>query len=120
MLERDLLNDFLHSHEKKRWVYGENAAIFVRRSRRLLPSGKGALCFDLANITVRLPGTGIFTKLLANMQSLAAEHGLDAVYIENVLNKRLAEHLRKMGYAETADGGSFFVFPPTESKHVRT
>lgn len=61
----------------------------------------GLRCLDLADVQVHdgERGHGLFTGLLDALEPLCgADHGIQALYIENVLNARLAAFLRRRGY----------------------
>jgi hypothetical protein len=57
------------------------------------------MCFDIANVNVQeeFRGKGIFTEWLTKTIRLVLDQEFDAIYVENVLNPRLAMHFRNRG-----------------------
>ncbi len=69
--------------------------------------GRGGLCksFQIANITVATRGQGLFTKYLMFAEGeVARSPDVHYLYVESVLNKRLAAFLLRRGYTERKFG----------------
>ena len=86
-----------------RWFSCPVLEIYIRRSFHSLPSRDGKLVvtntLDLANVTVNdeYRGKGYFTHLLRNIEKMAAYHQL-TLYVENILEPRLASFLEREDY----------------------
>lgn len=51
-------------------------------------------------------GKGIFTKFLAEMETLAEQSGYDAIKVESVINQRFVAYLFRQGFVQIPDGAS--------------
>jgi GNAT superfamily N-acetyltransferase len=77
------------------FTFEPGGQIYLRATKRNeLPT------LDVANISVdgAQRGQGVYTKLLANIEKLAAEAGFKQVYAENVLNEKLIKFYERKGY----------------------
>lgn len=88
-----------------RWreQFGANGSIYCRVTLRVVEDGLGLRTLDLADIN--LPederGKGLFRALLGGLEAqLATFPALDALFVENVINERLARFLRRRGWRE--------------------
>lgn len=97
---RPVLPNFILS---RRWheALGPNGGtVYVRCSYRRDPDNHMKMLRTLDIADVNLPdedrGKGYFTEFLATIEPEARRgHGIEALYIENVLNERLAAFFRK-------------------------
>jgi hypothetical protein len=74
-----------------------------------------AKTLDCANAEALERGKGSWIALAARLPELAAEGGLEAVFMENVLEDRFQKWFRKKGYTEDCRNGtpSFWKFIAT-------
>lgn len=90
------------------WVCDENLNIYMRRGYHCLYKGAiSDVCLDIANVEATSPGNGAFTRFLEQVeekvrQSEACHH----VFIESILNVRLAGYLKRRGYASTVNSNT--------------
>jgi hypothetical protein len=95
------LQNFMHG--KRWWDKLAGGDIYMRHSTRLHPvTAEHLRCIDLAN--VELPedrrGRGAFSIFLTELEEAVSQSDqFDAVYVENVMNERLAVFLIIRGYA---------------------
>lgn len=103
MATRTTLYGFLSGNERNAWVSEPGfISLYVRKSERVI-DGEWFTFLDLATIDVKKPGTGTLTRLI----NWSNQHY--NVYIESVLNDRLADHLRRIGFTEhSGNAQSFF------------
>lgn len=84
---------FMLSKQRVGWLYTDVCGVYVRKGNRLI-DGKITTTLDIANVAVmpehRGKGHGDFI-----LEFLHASHPYEATYIEQVLNPRWAEHLKK-------------------------
>jgi hypothetical protein len=103
------LTEFLANKAlRNAWVMHENIDIYVRRSFHVL-DGKSVDTFDLANMNAPLHTRG-HGELWAAIDLVKAAEPERTLYIENVLNERLAASLRARGWTETAHLGEIISF----------
>lgn len=78
------------------WLYHTGFKTYVRIGARYI-EGKLCTTFEIASIEIpeRRRGKGLFTQFLKDVFVLT---DCEYVYIENVLNDRLAEHLERSGW----------------------
>lgn len=97
--------DFLRSSDRNKWIVAGQYEVYVRKGHHYV-DGAVRDTFDLANISTdeHLRGKGEFramvltlVKLLEKDKELRGE--ITCVYIESVLNDRLAASLPTMGFA---------------------
>lgn len=99
------IKSFLKSPQRNAWIVEGPYEIYIRRGLHII-NGKLAECFDIANIDNReVRGTGGFWKLVDEIKSLletnaAVRKNITYIYVESVLNKRLAKSLPKHGFTE--------------------
>jgi hypothetical protein len=87
---------------KAQWVYGKEANVYVRATRRALPQDQDMVMvptIDLASIDVgeKYQQKGVFREVLNEVERLAALHDR-FVFLESVLNEHLVEALPRYGY----------------------
>lgn len=90
------------------WVRIEPLKVnaYIRYSHRSPDSGTPLVkVLDLASVEVDEGYTrrGLFTCLIAALETFSKQHGFAAVRVENVLNEGLDDALRRRGYAERAN-----------------
>lgn len=98
-------SQFIKSHQSNLWIEERNFRAYVRKSKRFF--GRGLTpCLDIASIEVdeALRGTGVFTKFRKRVEKKAAALGM-GVFVESVLEPRLAQHLLKIGYLKYPPSG---------------
>jgi GNAT superfamily N-acetyltransferase len=95
---------FLSSGKRNEWISGDKMSVYVRNARHAL-GGALVHCFDIANIKVDegWQNTGIFTQWLDYVES--SVKGVDAIYVESILNPILVPFLEKRGYLHEDVGG---------------
>lgn len=78
------------------WVNTHGMDVYYRVGQRLIPKvGDKVTTLEIANIQMELPGQGTFKALLKEcVEVLCPAAHLEAIYIENVFNKRFAEYFR--------------------------
>ncbi len=83
---------------RNRWFHGPHIGMYLRRTRRVIDDNV-VETIDIANVEVdeAHQGKGIFTEYLSVIESLAIWNHL-TVYMENILNPKLAEFMFKRGY----------------------
>lgn len=77
--------------------------VYVRVGVRKVPWSKTPVkCFDVANVNVeeQRQGLGIFSRWMTQLHELLLTRGFAAIRIENVLNPRLADKLRRHHWVE--------------------
>lgn len=99
---RTSLLQFLNGPMPNTWLIHDKISIYVRKAFHIV-EGHKCCTFDVANVSVDTSarGQGIFTNWLAMAESEASQYGLDGVYVENLLNLRLADWLARRGYKQT-------------------
>lgn len=99
------IEEFLKAHKRNQWFEDDQMKVYIRRAFHRVNSQTLANTLDIASIEVdeKLQGQGIFTRFIAKMEILADKHGL-VVYVESVMNTRLAKFLNKIGYIRTDEG----------------
>lgn len=99
------LTEFFSAYSKSAWVEHNKMKVYVRRAKHAID---GAIIdtFDIANILTpeELRGQGTFRRFLVEIEEILKDSVLrkdiKAIYIENVLNSRLAASCRKWGFIE--------------------
>ena len=83
---------------KNAWIYERDIAIYVRRSTRFI-NEKAVKCLDIGSVEVveKHRGIGIFTSFLSRFEEEAKKLNR-AVFVESILNNRLAKFLSRRGY----------------------
>ena len=83
------------------------SSLYVRVAKRYI-DGEMQTTIDLANMTASRPGNGAFTRLV---ERLMAQYRL-IIYVECVLNPRLAAKLIRMGFVQHKhDSSSYYLLP---------
>ena len=103
----DLLLQFLQSSVRNQWLTTSKFRVYVRKGKHLI-SGELQDCLDLANVEVyhAFRRQGIFKDLLLVCQQ---NNPFPILYIENVINDELCEHLRSYSkMLEFFNGASCF------------
>lgn len=93
------LQNFLWSKRSNAWISYEHLNVYVRKAHHFW-DGSRKSTLDVANINVPHPykGRGLFTAWLTQAEIIAREEGFEAVYVESLLNPRLADFLYRRGY----------------------
>jgi hypothetical protein len=86
---------------RNRWLEDETLKVYVRRSIRFLNDCRYNM-LDVANIAASPPGQGRFTKFLDYAERMRPYQG---IFIESVINRRLAEFLDNRRYTEQINNG---------------
>ena len=108
-----------HGRRVNAWVRIEPLRVgaYIRYSRRRLPDATSSTVkvLDLASVEVDVgyARRGLFTCLLAALETFTTRHGFAALRVENVLHAGLADALRRRGYAETEADEDCFWWVPT-------
>jgi hypothetical protein len=85
--------------------------LYVRRSQRLI-GDRLHPAVDIANVTSSKPGSGAFTALIARLKK---SHPHLVIYVENVLNERLAAKLpRDLGFIKDPRNPLSYYLPAAE------
>lgn len=93
----DEISRFVDSALRNVWLEDENGKVYVRKSRRFL-NGEAITTLDIASIEAIVRGKGFFKTV-----RVAAENSGLSVYVENVLEPRLVDHLLRNGYTMIGD-----------------
>lgn len=99
---------FIQSGARSEWITEGTLLIYVRKSLRYHKDSL-ILCFDIATINneefARGKGQfkGLLLALVATLKSSPVQniYAFQGIYIENVLNPRLAIFIEKMGFVRT-------------------
>jgi hypothetical protein len=109
------LDQFIEDHKKKPAGRSSNAyvrktgfeALYVRLGPRYILGVLHPLVLDIASVTVRRPGRGLFTRLVEEL------HGRGfSLYVESVLNERFERMLPRLGFVRVSplpEQASFFL-----------
>lgn len=99
------LEEFLADQRRQnKWLHANKMEVYVRRGRHVLGDTVHK-CLDVANISVHPEhqNMGIFRLWLKYAEQCAAQSGLDAVFVECVMTRRLACFLEKEDYRPKED-----------------
>lgn len=99
-------------HMSNMWVHVGPLQVYMRVGARYL-NERMTPCIDIANVTCEDPGKGAFKAFLDYLESRYSGY---AIFVENVFNERLCEHLQRRGYAKTDTSQGF---PPCYFLPVR-
>jgi hypothetical protein len=93
---RTLLEKFLASHARNEWLMTGQLSVYVRKGHHIV-NRHMYLFIDLANITVieEMRSCGLFKQTFELFKSSCGKT-YQGVYVESVLNPRLASHLREL------------------------
>jgi hypothetical protein len=97
---RKAMEKFLASPARNQWVSTPQMDVYVRKGMHMV--GRHMYMFlDLASMTVRdeFQSQGLFKQTLELFKQLCG-NTYQGVYMESVLNPRLAQHLRELSDAE--------------------
>ena len=97
------LQTFCLGRTPNSWITMGDLRVYMRKGVHTLPPLRAVRnTFDIASVEVTSDkrGNGIFTEFLKVAEDLARENGFDAVYVENLLNPRLASFLARRGYTQ--------------------
>jgi GNAT superfamily N-acetyltransferase len=95
------LRRFLSERQSNKWLEYDHFRVYIRKAQRTLPPFRMFFdVIDVANISVQEShqGKGIFTEWLTAAEDIAKETDR-IVFVENVLNKKLAGWLERRGYS---------------------
>lgn len=112
-MTEDMVVEFVLAPTRAEWFRTDDMNVFVRKTMRLGPPSCHPLrtykCFDIANITVANRGQKVFTHWLNMLSDVLPNFGIEYMYVESVLNKRLADKLRAWGWQEDDKLGFYFL-----------
>ena len=91
---RQLMQEFLSSNERNRWLYFDGGKVYVRKSLRMI-AGESMPVLDIANISVDMQRQGHGTVVV---NALHNAHFYPATYIENVMVEGWANSLERNGW----------------------
>lgn len=91
---RQLIQEFLLSNDRNRWLYFDGGKVYVRKSRRMI-AGEAMQALDIANISVDMQRQGHGTVVV---NALHNAHFYPATYIENVMIEGWANSLERNGW----------------------
>jgi hypothetical protein len=83
-------HDPLHNHRS--WIMSREIHLYMRAGYHAI-NGKVYWFLDIANVEVAQKGKGLFTEVLEYCQAVTPYAG---VFVENILNERLMEHMKKL------------------------
>jgi hypothetical protein len=103
------VDDFLNPNQliRNQWVdHPDFAGLYVRKGRFIyfyegdLRDKKHDVedCIQISNITAMNPGSGAFTRLIAELRRYYPKH---VIYVENALEDRFQYKLETMGFLRT-------------------
>lgn len=111
-----MIAEFLATPARNRWLETGKFEIYVRRGYHAI-NGKCLNTFDIASIKSLQPGSGAFRGLIADIEALliTSAKPVAGIFIESVMNPRLASTLPTMGFVLVAGSNppSFFRPLPT-------
>ena len=108
-LEKEL-RKFLLGENNRSWLKVDDyMEVYVRKSQRLTNSGRMISCLDLANISISEEHRrkGLCKAVLSLFERV---NPYDAVFLENVLNPQLFEHVIKREGWTLARESSCFLY----------
>ena len=91
------LLDFFAKSRRNEWLTGEALVVYVRSVERNIENRR-MKCFDISNVIATQQGRGTFTAWLKYAEHQAKQFNHSAIYVENILNKRLMPFLALKGY----------------------
>ena len=96
---KELIDSFMSSKLRNAWLQTDSVNMYVRKGVHII-DGQLTNTFDLASITIaeNKRGCGLFKEIILYIESL----GLP-VYVESILNPKLADMLERHGYSLDAD-----------------
>lgn len=99
-------SEFLASGRPNMHVEYNDYRLYLRSGGYHLIGDKGERCLDLASVEIDEDkgGKGNFAGVLAHLIGLARQHGIAVLFVENLLNERLASYLER--YGMTRQGNS--------------
>lgn len=94
------IDKFLSSNKRNEWIDVPEGKMYLRRSMRAIPGKTDLqLMLDVASIDFEKKGTGAFTGYLDHMEKqLLEDPTINGIWVENLLNDRLASFLERRGY----------------------
>jgi N-acetylglutamate synthase-like GNAT family acetyltransferase len=97
------LSAFLAADRRNIWLHSDKMKVYVRKGKHSLDN-KISDCLDIASIQVEdeFQGHGIFKSWLRYAEDTATRFSIEAVFVENILNPRLATYLSGIGYRRQA------------------
>lgn len=106
-----LIDKFIVSGNRNEWLIDNYTQLYIRVSHRMIgqPGNQLTKMIDIANIEV-MPqhrSRGIFTNIRLHVESFNLP-----VYIESVLNDKLAAHLLTVGYSVSPYDNSCYIKYP--------
>lgn len=93
------IEEFLDSRNRNEWLtYDSGLGVYIRKSSRL-KGEEWIPCVDVANLELvkGLRGKGIFTEWITRLEDIADARDMH-VYVENLLNDRLAQFFLRRDY----------------------
>lgn len=97
------LSQFLTQRMPNAWLYQGPVEIYVRRGYHII-NNTVEQSLDIANINVKTPGDGIGMRVIEKFHE---SHPFSITYIENVVNTKLYERLKRDGWIDVPNS-----FPP--------
>lgn len=94
------VRNFLNSSSRNAWVQVETMSVYVRKGIHMV-NGEFVVLFDIATVEQEEAerGKGKFRKFLISLEGLlSTEEAIKGIFVENVLNERLAASLPYMGF----------------------
>lgn len=107
-MTEDILVDFILGPERNGWFKDRRMNVYVRKTLRTYqPEIALRPTFDIANISVRHPGTGVFTDWVGELRTVLPNFKVEYLYVESVLNSRFAASLERWGWTRDSKNGFF-------------
>lgn len=105
------LEKFFYSKLPNGWVKEGNLAAYLRKSIHHTHPRRQYAFLDIASVEVHpsYQGRGLFTRFLKRCEAIARIHHR-GVYVENILNPKLAAFVYRQGYLPTEPRGVDTVF----------
>lgn len=100
---QEQIAEFIAGQPRNRWLLSDKFEIYVRRGYRNI-NGEYLNTVDVASIESFHPGSGGFRGLLDDIDALlvASARPIAGIFVESVLNERLAASLPTMGFVAIA------------------
>lgn len=112
------LFEFLNGEARNRWIDYEAFEIYVRKGPRIIEN-KRYECFDIANINSNSPGSGRLGFFFSDLNKMLKSTEYEVIFIENVLNYRLALSLVEKHYFKEIETFTDLTGPPCFYKRVK-
>lgn len=107
-MTHEQLKNFLYSHARNEWLESSMGKVYVRKGIHYCSTfHQGIRCLDIANIQIVNNNTGVFSSWYPGVREIATNFGVEAIFVESVLNKHFAAKLERMKMVKEGNLGYF-------------